>query len=57
MISILAKDLREVKDACRAKNIDMNIRNIKNILSKFFLSLIQRVNQIEESLIEKGCDY
>lgn len=57
MISILTRELHEVKDACKAKNMDMNVKNTKNILSKIFLSLIRRVNQIEEALIEKGYDY
>lgn len=54
MISILKRDLYEVKNACKAKNITFNIKNMKYILSKFFLSLITRTNQIEESLISKG---
>ncbi len=54
MISILKNDLYEIRNACKAKNITFNIRNMKYILSKFFLSLIFRINQIEESLIAKG---
>ena len=54
MISILKNDLYEIKNACKAKNITFNIRNMKYILSKFFLSLIFRITQIEESLIAKG---
>ena len=54
MIPILKKDLREVKEACKAKHITFNIKNIKIILSRFFMILITRVNQIEESLIAKG---
>ena len=50
-------DLTEVKNACKAKNIDINLKNAKYILSKFLLSLIKRVNQIDEAMIEKGCDY
>lgn len=57
MIPILKKDLNETKEACRAKTISFNIKNTKYILSKFFLSLIKRVNQIEESLISKGYNY
>lgn len=48
------KDLRELKEACKAKNMKWNIPNMKFIFSRFFLSLIQRVNQIEEALIAKG---
>lgn len=54
MIPILKKHLYEVKEACIAKNIVFNIKNAKIILAKFFLSIIIRVNQIEESLISKG---
>lgn len=57
MIPVLKKDLQEIKDSCRAKNISFNLKNMKYILSKFFLSLITRVNQIEESLISKGYNY
>ena len=53
----IKNDLTEVKNACKAKNIDMNLKNMKYILSKFLLSLIKRVNQIDEAMIEKGCDY
>ena len=31
-----------------------NVKNMKIILSKFFITLITRVNEIEESLIAKG---
>lgn len=54
MIPIFKKDLRELKEACKAKNMKWNIPNMKFIFSRFFLSLIQRVNQIEEALIAKG---
>ena len=54
MIPILKKRLNEMKEACRAKNITLNIKNMKIVLAKFFLLLITRVNQIEESLIAKG---
>ena len=57
MIPILKKELSEMKDACKAKGIKLNIKNIKIILSKFFLTLIMRVNQIEEALIAKGQNY
>lgn len=53
-IPILKQNFYEVKDACKAKNIPFNIKNMKIILSKFFMSLISRVNEIEESLIAKG---
>ena len=54
MIPILKKELYEVKEACIAKNIVFNVKNMKIILSKFFITLITRVNEIEESLIAKG---
>lgn len=54
MIPILRNQLYEIKIACKAKNISFNFKNMKYILSKFFLSLIKRVNEIEEALIAKG---
>lgn len=54
MIPILKQELYEIKNACKAKNIKFNLKNIKYILSKLFLSMIKRVNQIEEALIAKG---
>ena len=54
VIPILKKDLFEIKEACKSKNITFNIKNMKIVLAKFFLSLISRVNDIEESLISKG---
>lgn len=54
VIPIFKKDLYELKEACMAKNITLNVKNMKIILAKFFLSLILRVNEIEESLVAKG---
>ncbi len=54
MLPVLKKDLYETKEACIAKHIVFNVKNIKIILAKFFLSLIARVNEIEESLMAKG---
>jgi energy-coupling factor transporter transmembrane protein EcfT len=54
MIPILKKDLYDIKEACIAKNINFNLRNMKTILTKFFLTLFSRVNEIEESLEAKG---
>ena len=51
---ILKKDLYELKEACKSKNITLNVKNMKIVLAKFFLLLISRVNEIEESLIAKG---
>lgn len=57
MFHILKKDLDEMKEACKNKNISINIKNTKHILGKFFLSIITRVNYIEEALIAKGHNY
>lgn len=57
MIPILKREYLDVKDACRAKNINPNIKNIKIILSKLLMSFIKRVNEIDEALVEKGYDY
>lgn len=54
VIPILKKDLYELKEACKSKNITFNVKNMKIILARYFLSLISRVNEIEESLIAKG---
>lgn len=54
MIPILLKDLSEVKESCRARNIEFNIKNTKIILTKFFMSVIKRVNDLEEALRAKG---
>ena len=57
LLPAIKNDLIELKNACKAKNIDVNFKNSKYILSKFLLSLIKRVNQIDEAMIEKGYDY
>lgn len=57
LLPAIKNDLTEIKNACKAKNINMNLTNMKCILSKFLLFLIKRVNQIDEAMIEKGCDY
>jgi len=54
VIPILKKDLYELKEACKSKNITFNVKNMKILLAKFFLSLISRINELEESLIAKG---
>ena len=54
MIPVLRKELYEIKDSCKAKNISFNIRNIKYILLKFCICVIRRVNELEEALIAKG---
>lgn len=54
MIPILKREYSQVKDACSAKGMDINIKNMKIILTKFMISIMKRVNEIEESIIEKG---
>lgn len=56
MIPILKKEYLQLRDACSAKGIDMNIKNMKVILTKLMISVMKRVNEIEESMIEKGWD-
>ncbi len=53
-IPILKKDLTEVKEACKAKKIEWCVKNMPVIFGKFFLSLLQKVNQLEEALTAKG---
>ena len=57
MIPILKREVLEVKEACKAKNIPFNIKNMKIILSKLMTSFLKRVSQIDEALVEKGYDY
>lgn len=57
MIPILKKELYEIRDSCKAKNMSLNVKNIKYILLKFCMSMIRRVNEIEDSLIAKGYNY
>lgn len=54
MIPILKEEFRQLKEACLAKGIKMNIKNMKVILTKLMISIMKRVNEIEESIIEKG---
>lgn len=54
MIPILSKELQEIKEACNAKNMTLNLKNVKYILLKFCISTIKRVNELEDSLIAKG---
>lgn len=54
MIPIFKREYNQLKDACVAKGIEINIKNMKIILSKFMVSIMKRVNEIEESIIEKG---
>lgn len=54
MIPVLKKEAIDLKNACTAKGIKWNIKNMKIILSKFLVSIIKRVTEIDEALIEKG---
>lgn len=54
MLPILKEEYRQVKEACLAKGINMTIKNMKVILTKLMISIMKRVNEIEESIIEKG---
>lgn len=54
MLPILKEEYRQLKEACWAKGMDLTIKNMKIILTKLMLSIMKRVNEIEESIIEKG---
>lgn len=54
MIPILKKEYIQLKESCLAKGMDMNVKNMKVILTKLMVSIMKRVNEIEESIIEKG---
>ncbi len=57
MIPIIKNELIEIRNSCKAKNMNINVKNYKYILSKFFYSLLIRVNEIEGSLIAKGYNF
>lgn len=57
MIPILKREVSEVKEACKAKDIPFNIKNMKIVLSKLMTSFLKRVSKIDEALVEKGYDY
>lgn len=54
MIPILKTEYSELKEACLAKGIAIKVSNMKPILTKLMISIMKRVNYIEESMIEKG---
>lgn len=54
MLPILKNEFCQVKEACFAKGMTMNVNNMKAILTKLMVSIMKRVNEIEESIIEKG---
>lgn len=57
MVPILKREYIEMKEACIAKNININLKNSKIILTKLLLSFLKRINEIDEALVEKGYDY
>ena len=54
MLPILKNEYSQLKEACIAKGVAMNVSNIKIILTKWMVSIMKRVNEIEESMLEKG---
>ena len=54
MLPILKREYFQLRDACVAKGIALNIKNSKVVLTKLMISVMKRVNEIEESMIEKG---
>ena len=54
MIPILKREYSQMKEACSAKGMKLNVKNMKVILTKLMISVMKRVNEIEESMIEKG---
>ena len=54
MIPILKREYSQLREACFAKGMDFNVKNMKVILTKLMISVMKRVNEIEESMIEKG---
>ncbi len=54
MIPILKREYSQLKEACQAKGITWNVSNMKYVLTKLMVSLMKRVNEIEESILEKG---
>lgn len=54
MIPILKNEYRQLREASLAKGMEINLKNMKPILAKLMVSLMKRVNELEESMIEKG---
>lgn len=53
IMPLLQRDLRELKFACRAKNLPWNLTTIKLFLSRFLELTFARMSQIEDSLVSK----
>lgn len=56
-LPIMKREYLELKEACKAKNIPMNLKNSKVILARMLVSYLKRVEEIDEALIEKGYNY
>ena len=56
-LPIMKREYLELREACKAKNIPINLKNSKIVLSRLLISYLKRVNEIDEALIEKGYDY
>lgn len=54
LIPTLRHQLSEIRLACAAKHMPMNLRNAKPILSHFFTLVFARIEQIEAALLAKG---
>lgn len=54
MIPVFKREYTQLRDACLAKGMKMNIKNMKLILTKLMVSMMKRVNEMEEAIIEKG---
>lgn len=54
LIPTLERQLRDIRLACAAKRMPINMHTIKPILVCFFTSVFSRVEQIEASLLAKG---
>ena len=57
IIPLLKKDLMEIKDVYKYKNIGATPKYIKHSMLILFIGLIKRTNQIDEALIAKGKKY
>ena len=54
MIPILRKDIRELREAFKAKSASWNLSTVKMVLQKLGWTIIIQVNQLEEALLAKG---
>lgn len=54
MIPILRREVIETKYAMRAKGMDINVRNIHYVVTRMFVRLIRRVDELDMALKAKG---